>query len=185
MNRASGRKPHPWASHAELGMGRWVFGAIIIIIIYYYLEGGPGNLTELRPHNGWWFHMCLWSRGCAMRYIRFACLCSGLMWSRWVNQSFCFEACGGGRESLCSGVWRVLEILEPRRLHPSLPSGLLAPDWKYGSVMWSIWLFIQLMFNRVGVLELNRGQASNFAWLRANKTSLIQCCPFTRGDFFH
>lgn len=39
------------------------------------------------------------------------------------------------------------------------------------------------MFNRVGVLELNRGRASNFAWLRAKKTSLIQCFH-QRGFFF-
>lgn len=70
-----------------------------------------------------------------MRYILLACLRSSLMWSRRANQSFCFEGSGGGRDHLCSALWRVLEILQPRRLHPSLSSVLLAPDWKYGSVM--------------------------------------------------
>lgn len=32
-----------------------------------------------------------------MRYIPFACLCSGLMWSRRANQSFCFEGGRGGK----------------------------------------------------------------------------------------
>lgn len=70
-----------------------------------------------------------------MRYIPLACLCSGLMWSPRVNQSFCFEGRGGGRDCLCAAFWRVLEILQTRRLHPSLPSGLFAPYWKYDSVM--------------------------------------------------
>lgn len=70
-----------------------------------------------------------------MRYMPLACLCSGLMWSPQVNQSFCFEGTGGGRDCLCSAFWRALEMLQTRRLHPSLPSGLFVPYWKYDSVM--------------------------------------------------
>lgn len=77
--------------------------------------------------------MCV-CRG-VMRYIPFTCLCSGLMWSQRANQSFCFEGSRGGKDCLCSALWSVLKILQLRRLHPSLPCGLLAPDWKYGSVM--------------------------------------------------
>lgn len=71
-------------------------------------------------------HVSLERRG-VMRYIPFACLCSGLMWSCRANQSFCFEGGGGGRDRLCSALWRALEILQPRRLHPSLPLWVIGP----------------------------------------------------------
>lgn len=41
------RKAASWWGRGEVGV----------------LVGGLGCLTELRPHNSWWFRVCLWSRG--------------------------------------------------------------------------------------------------------------------------
>lgn len=61
------------------------------------LGGNTGCLTELRPHNGWWLHVCLWSReGDEIHTI-----CMPALWLDVVllseSKLFCFEGSRGGR----------------------------------------------------------------------------------------